>query len=200
MKMEREICWSILTGTCESCSDFTFSLMMFVVQEVHVHAELAKVGVTLKLLHAEYKEHAFQGRPYMSYDRFCKRYRDFTVRSSVASRVGHKAGRITGSTERGRRWSSRTPRAARRARPTPSSPACPSALVMVHHVQRLHGLRDPDESELPVRKRGRCRARLHRGVLREREEARGPAPRALGARPLEAGGRRLPHAGLGAKC
>ena len=30
----------------------------------------------------------------MSYDRFCKRYRSFTVHKQVASRVGHKAGRI----------------------------------------------------------------------------------------------------------
>ena len=30
----------------------------------------------------------------MSYDRFCKRYREFTVRKQVVSRVGHKAGRI----------------------------------------------------------------------------------------------------------
>ena len=32
--------------------------------------------------------------PFMSYDRFCKRYREFTVRKQVVSRVGHKAGRI----------------------------------------------------------------------------------------------------------
>ena len=30
----------------------------------------------------------------MSYDRFCKRYRRFTVGKQVVSRVGHKAGRV----------------------------------------------------------------------------------------------------------
>ena len=61
----------------------------------HVHRELARVGVTLKRLHAEYRDEArAKGEPFMSYDRFCKRYREFTVRKQVVSRVGHKAGRI----------------------------------------------------------------------------------------------------------
>lgn len=61
----------------------------------HVHKELAKTGVTLKLLHSEYADKcAEQGRVSMGYDRFCKLYREFTVRNSVTSRVGHKAGRI----------------------------------------------------------------------------------------------------------
>lgn len=60
-----------------------------------VHRELARVGVTLKRLHAEYRdEMTARGEPSMSYDRFCKRYREFTVRKQVVSRVGHKAGRI----------------------------------------------------------------------------------------------------------
>ena len=60
-----------------------------------VHRELARVGVTLKRLHAEYRDGArSKGEPFMSYDRFCKRYREFTVRRQVVSRVGHKAGRI----------------------------------------------------------------------------------------------------------
>lgn len=60
-----------------------------------VHRELARVGVTLKRLHAEYRdEQRSKGGPFMSYDRFCKRYREFTVRRQVVSRVGHKAGRI----------------------------------------------------------------------------------------------------------
>lgn len=59
-----------------------------------VHRELARVGVTLKRLHAEYRDAAAaKGEPAMSYDRFCKRYREFTVRKQVVSRVGHKAGR-----------------------------------------------------------------------------------------------------------
>ena len=61
-----------------------------------VHRELAREGVTLKRLHAEYQDSLLaQGEPAMSYDRFCKRYREFTVRKQVVSRVGHKAGRIT---------------------------------------------------------------------------------------------------------
>ena len=60
-----------------------------------VHRELARVGVTLKRLHEEYRDDArSKGEPFMSYDRFCKRYREFTVRKQVVSRVGHKAGRI----------------------------------------------------------------------------------------------------------
>ena len=59
-----------------------------------VHRELARTGVTLKLLHSEYVEAAAAaGEPAMSYDRFCKRYGEFTVRRNVVSRVGHKAGR-----------------------------------------------------------------------------------------------------------
>lgn len=61
----------------------------------HVHRELAREGVTLKRLHAEYRDEASsRGEPSMSYDRFCKRYREFTVRRQVTSRVGHKAGRV----------------------------------------------------------------------------------------------------------
>ena len=59
-----------------------------------VHAELAKVGVTLRLLHGEYREEcAARGEAVTSYDRFCKRYRQFTVSRNVVSRVGRKAGR-----------------------------------------------------------------------------------------------------------
>lgn len=61
-----------------------------------VHRELAREGVTLKRLHAEYRDALLaKGEPAMSYDRFCKRYREFTVRKQVVSRVGHRAGRIT---------------------------------------------------------------------------------------------------------
>ena len=61
-----------------------------------VHRELAREGVTLKRLHAEYRDALLErGEPSMSYDRFCKRYREFTVRKQVTSRVGHKAGRVT---------------------------------------------------------------------------------------------------------
>ena len=61
----------------------------------HVHRELAREGVTLKRLHAEYRDALLaKGEPAISYDRFCKRYRGFTVSRQVVSRVGHKAGRI----------------------------------------------------------------------------------------------------------
>ena len=60
-----------------------------------VHRELARVGVTPRRLHAEYRDEArAKGEPSMSYDRFCKRYREFTVGRQVVSRVGHKAGRV----------------------------------------------------------------------------------------------------------
>src|SRR5699024_6789773 len=57
-----------------------------------VHKELARVGVTLKLLHSEYADaHAASGQPVMSYDRFCRIYQKYVLQSGVASRVGHKA-------------------------------------------------------------------------------------------------------------
>ena len=60
-----------------------------------VHRELARVGVTLKRLHEEYRDgQRPKGEPLMSYDRFRKRHREFTVGRQVVSRVGHKAGRV----------------------------------------------------------------------------------------------------------
>ncbi|WP_240770537.1 IS21 family transposase [Nocardioides sp. GY 10127] len=58
-----------------------------------VHRELARVGVTLKLLHGEYRDtcHA-TGAPAMGYDRFCKNYAHHVLITGAASRVGHKAG------------------------------------------------------------------------------------------------------------
>lgn len=58
-----------------------------------VHRELAKVGVTLKLLHGEYRDAAAAaGSPAMGYDRFCKTYQQHVLVTGLASRVGHKAG------------------------------------------------------------------------------------------------------------
>lgn len=58
-----------------------------------VHRELAKVGVTLKLLHGEYRDAAASaGTPAMGYDRFCKTYQRHVLVAGLASRVGHKAG------------------------------------------------------------------------------------------------------------
>lgn len=53
----------------------------------------SKVGITLSFLHGEYREDAPRGEAAMSYDRFCKRYRQFTVSRNVVSWVGRKAGR-----------------------------------------------------------------------------------------------------------
>ncbi|MGP9618443.1 IS21 family transposase [Arthrobacter sp. AOP36-A1-22] len=59
-----------------------------------VHTELARVGVTLKLLHQEYVD-AFsrEGQAVMSYDRFCRLYAEHAAVTGASSRVGHKAGR-----------------------------------------------------------------------------------------------------------
>ena len=70
-----------------------------------VHRELARTGVTLKLLHAEYVDGCAEaGAPSMSYDRFCKRYRQYTASRNVVSRVGHKAGRNMEVDWSGPRW------------------------------------------------------------------------------------------------
>lgn len=58
-----------------------------------VHKELAKVGVTLKLLHGEYVDACrSRGETAMGYDRFCKTYQRHVLVIGAASRVGHKAG------------------------------------------------------------------------------------------------------------
>ena len=59
------------------------------------HRELARVGVTLKRPHEECRDgRRSKGEPFMSCGRFRERYRGFTVRRQVVSRVGHRAGRI----------------------------------------------------------------------------------------------------------
>lgn len=58
-----------------------------------VHRELARVGVTLKLLHGEYVDQCrAEGATAMGYDRFCKNYQQHVLISGAASRIGHKAG------------------------------------------------------------------------------------------------------------
>lgn len=58
-----------------------------------VHRELARVGVTLKVLHGEYVDRCRAERcAAMGYDRFCKNYQQHVLVSGAASRVGHKAG------------------------------------------------------------------------------------------------------------
>ncbi|MDP9697070.1 UNVERIFIED_ORG: transposase [Arthrobacter globiformis] len=57
-----------------------------------VHREMARVGVTLKLLHGEYADScAAAGEPVMGYDLFCRTYQRHVLVTGVASRVGHKA-------------------------------------------------------------------------------------------------------------
>ncbi|GAB3129012.1 IS21 family transposase [Glaciibacter psychrotolerans] len=58
-----------------------------------VHTELARVGVTLKLLHQEYVDASSTAQATMSYDRFCRLYGEHAAVSGATSRVGHKAGR-----------------------------------------------------------------------------------------------------------
>ncbi|TRY16483.1 transposase, partial [Tessaracoccus rhinocerotis] len=58
-----------------------------------VHKEMARVGVTLKLLHGEYSDSCAAERvPAMGYDRFCKTYQRHVLVTGASSRVGHKAG------------------------------------------------------------------------------------------------------------
>lgn len=58
-----------------------------------VHRELARVGVTLKLLHSEYVDRCrAESATAMGYDRFCKNYQQHVLVTGAASRVGHKAG------------------------------------------------------------------------------------------------------------
>lgn len=58
-----------------------------------VHRELARVGVTLKLLHGEYVDASrAAGATAMGYDRFCKSYQRHVLITGASSRVGHKAG------------------------------------------------------------------------------------------------------------
>ena len=57
------------------------------------HREMARVGVTLKLLHGDYTDTcAAAGEPAMGYDRFCKTYQRHVLVTGAASRGGHKAG------------------------------------------------------------------------------------------------------------
>lgn len=59
-----------------------------------VHRELARVGVTLRILHGEYVDGCRRtGKPHMGYDRFCKLYAAYVQKLGVTSRVEHKAGR-----------------------------------------------------------------------------------------------------------
>lgn len=59
-----------------------------------IHRELARVGVTLRILHGEYADEcASAGRPCMGCDRFRKQHAAYAARTGVTSRVEHRAGR-----------------------------------------------------------------------------------------------------------
>lgn len=59
-----------------------------------IHRKLARVGVTLRILHGEYADEcASAGRLRMGYGRFCRQYAAYVARTGVTSRVEHKAGR-----------------------------------------------------------------------------------------------------------
>lgn len=58
-----------------------------------VHAELNRVGVTLKLLWNEHKNRCIaEGKVVMSYSKFCRDYEKYAGRNGFASHIYHKAG------------------------------------------------------------------------------------------------------------
>jgi len=60
-----------------------------------VHTQMARVGVTLKLLHGECTDKVSAGSGVaMSYDRFCRGHEHHVAIIGVDSRVGHKAARV----------------------------------------------------------------------------------------------------------
>jgi transposase len=84
---DREVCARLFPGRGEHQSVFAQP------DWDQVHREMARVGVTLKLLHGEYADScAAAGEPMMGYDRFCRTYQRHVLVTGAASRVGHKAG------------------------------------------------------------------------------------------------------------
>lgn len=59
----------------------------------YVHTELGKIGVTLKLLHAEYLDECSRKEAIpMSYSKFCRDYRNYTIQGKFTSHIVHKPG------------------------------------------------------------------------------------------------------------
>ncbi len=59
----------------------------------YIHSELRKVGVTLQLLHAEYKELCkAEGSIAVSYSKFCRDYRKYAGAQNSVSHIEHKPG------------------------------------------------------------------------------------------------------------
>ena len=62
----------------------------------HIHKELKRVGVTLKLLHQEYVDACnMDDSVSMGYVKFCNGYKQYTIASKVTSHITHKPGIIT---------------------------------------------------------------------------------------------------------
>ncbi|WP_130812434.1 hypothetical protein [Olsenella sp. Marseille-P4559] len=93
-----------------------------------VHREPREAGVTPRLLHGEHADAPrAEGKPWMSYERLCRRYAEYAERRNVVGRVGHKAGRTLGPGGRGPRCGSWAPCPARCRRCASSWPPCHSA-------------------------------------------------------------------------
>lgn len=59
----------------------------------YVHAEMAKVGVNLRLLHDEYRSDCARlHKVAMGYTKFCEGYGDHVTANSLTKRIDHKAG------------------------------------------------------------------------------------------------------------
>ena len=59
----------------------------------YVHAEMAKVGVNLRLLHDEYKAKCSrEHKVAMGYTKFCEGYGDHVAANNLTKRIEHKAG------------------------------------------------------------------------------------------------------------
>lgn len=59
----------------------------------YVHKEMSRVGVTLKLLHDEYRDACRRtGKVAMGYSKFCEDYGAHTVANNLTRRIVHKAG------------------------------------------------------------------------------------------------------------
>ena len=59
----------------------------------YVHAEMAKAGVNLRLLHDEHKAWcARENEAAMGYTRFCERYGDYTVTNNPTKLIERGAG------------------------------------------------------------------------------------------------------------
>ena len=59
----------------------------------YVYKEMSRVGVTLTLLHGEYKDACrHKGVAAMGYSKFCEDYNTYTVANNLTKRIKHKAG------------------------------------------------------------------------------------------------------------